>query len=293
MQTTLIESAPRRAMVPVTVAVGHASTLVSAGLAATLGRMPDFDFRLLDVTPATEASEPSPAAQLVFGDSALLKRLREGANGSPTIQALTGAKFVLVTIDDQSDAEASLAAGEIDECLSIECAPDELFATVRRLIDREVASARREWVAANELVSQGSSPAVRQPSGEAWRSESGATPGLHRSATRGGLAPGALRRVREYIDQHLTGKLPTQVLANVAGLSSGHFNRAFKQSTGSSPHRYVMTRRIAAATELLMRTSRALAEIALDVGFADQSHFCRAYVGVTGETPSSCRRRHR
>jgi transcriptional regulator GlxA family with amidase domain len=109
----------------------------------------------------------------------------------------------------------------------------------------------------------------------------------------GGLAPGALRRVREYIEQHLTESIATDALARIAGLSTGHFNRAFKQSTGDSPHHYIVRNRVAMAKDLLVQTSRTLADIALDVGFADQSHFCRTYVAITGEKPSAYRRRHR
>jgi transcriptional regulator GlxA family with amidase domain len=115
----------------------------------------------------------------------------------------------------------------------------------------------------------------------------------NRPKSLGGLAPGALRRVRDYIHEHLTEKLPTEVLARIAELSLGHFNRAFQQSTGDSPHHYIIAQRVAMAKELLVQTSRSLADIALEVGFADQSHFSRTYVAITGETPSACRRRHR
>jgi len=109
----------------------------------------------------------------------------------------------------------------------------------------------------------------------------------------GGLAPGVLRRVREYIGEHLTESIAIDTLARIAGLSTGHFSRAFKQSAGDSPHHYIIRNRVAMAKDLLVQTSRALADIALAVGFADQSHFCRTYVAITGETPSACRRRHR
>jgi transcriptional regulator GlxA family with amidase domain len=109
----------------------------------------------------------------------------------------------------------------------------------------------------------------------------------------GGLAPGALRRVREYIEEHLAESIGTDALARIAGLSLGHFNRAFKQSTGDSPYQYVIRKRVAMAKELMVQTGRALADIALDAGFADQSHFSRTYVAITGETPSAYRRRHR
>jgi transcriptional regulator GlxA family with amidase domain len=110
---------------------------------------------------------------------------------------------------------------------------------------------------------------------------------------RGGLAPGALRRVREYFEQHFTENLGSGTLATIARLSLGQFNRAFKQSTGFSPHQYVVQRRVAAATQLLEKTDRSLVDIALETGFASQSHFCRTYVVATGETPGACRRRHR
>ena len=91
----------------------------------------------------------------------------------------------------------------------------------------------------------------------------------------------------------MSDNVQTEVLARIAGLSLGHFKRAFKQSTGDSPHHYIIRQRVAMAKELLVQTNRTLANIALDAGFADQSHFCRTYVAITGETPSACRRRHR
>ncbi len=115
----------------------------------------------------------------------------------------------------------------------------------------------------------------------------------HVRSIRGGLAPGALRRVREHIEQNLTGELRGEELASIASLSVAHFNRAFRQSTGRSPHRYVMERRVAVASELVRTTTRALAEVALEAGFSDQSHFSRIYAALTGETPSAYRRRYR
>ena len=124
-----------------------------------------------------------------------------------------------------------------------------------------------------------------------WQSKPPAS--FARCRPLGGLAPGALRRVREYIAQHLAEGIGSDALARIAGLSTGHFNRAFKQSTGDSPHHYIIRQRVAMAKVLLIETSRILADIALEAGFADQSHFSRTYVAITGETPSACRRRHR
>ena len=256
----------RCASVPVSVAVGHQSMLIAAGLAATLSRMPECEIRLSHIAAVKcEAECDHDDAQLVFGDSTLLKQLQAQAKEPGKACSLASAKFIWLTAGDEPVAQAAKAAGEIAEHLPIECPAEKLFAIVR------------------QLIGFGVSPAQRDRSNER----------PVRAKVSGGLAPGALRRVREYIDLHLTESVRTEVLAHIAALSPGHFNRAFKQSTGISPHRYILQKRVVVATELLRETTRALADIALDVGFADQSHFCRTFASITGETPSACRRRYR
>lgn len=110
---------------------------------------------------------------------------------------------------------------------------------------------------------------------------------------RGGLAPGVLRRVFAQIEGRLAEKIDTGELAVIAGLSECHFSRAFRQSVGMPPHRYVMTRRIAVGAGLVERTERPMTDIALSVGFSDHSHFTRMFVRMIGETPRAYRRRHR
>jgi AraC-like DNA-binding protein len=110
---------------------------------------------------------------------------------------------------------------------------------------------------------------------------------------RGGMAFGRLRRIREHIERELAHKISLGELANIAGLSPGHFSRAFKQSVGMPPHRYVLRRRIATAADAIRNTDRSLAEVALSVGFSDQSHFTRVFARELGETPSAFRRKYR
>jgi len=253
------------ASIRVTVAVGHKSALVAAGLAAMLVRMPESDIRVSRISDAEcDSTCNHDDVQIVFGDATLLKRLHKQFRAPGGPRSLSSAKFICVTAGDKGVARAAKDAGEIDEHLPVDCAAEEMFAVVRRLIGSNVLV---------PLVKPNASSVLPRPFG--------------------GLAPGALRRVREYIERHLSESILTDALARIAGLSPGHFNRAFKQSTGDSPHHYIICQRIAMAKELLVQTSRALADIALDAGFADQSHFCRTYVAVTGETPSACRRRHR
>ena len=95
--------------------------------------------------------------------------------------------------------------------------------------------------------------------------------------SRGGLPPGAVRRVREHVELHLSESMDLAELAGVAGLSLYHFARAFKQSTGVTPHHYLVHRRIERAREMLARSELPLSEIALAAGFSDQSHLARRF----------------
>ncbi len=110
---------------------------------------------------------------------------------------------------------------------------------------------------------------------------------------RGGLSAGALRRVREFVESHLEDNISLDALAAQARLSVYHFARAFRHSTGVSPHRYVLEQRVRRAQQLLVRTDLPLASIASAVGFSDQGHFSRQFRGLVGTTPSSYRRTKR
>jgi transcriptional regulator of acetoin/glycerol metabolism len=109
----------------------------------------------------------------------------------------------------------------------------------------------------------------------------------------GGLPAGVLRRICEHIESHLEDNISLEVLAADAGFSLYHFARAFRQSMGISPHRYVMQQRVRKAQQLLARTDLPLATIAAAVGFADQSHFSRQFRRLAGTTPSGFRRAKR
>lgn len=106
---------------------------------------------------------------------------------------------------------------------------------------------------------------------------------------RGGLAPGAARRVREHIEDHLSENIDLAALAGIAGLSVYHFARAFKQTLGVTPHHYLVTRRVEQAKEMLARTDAPLAEVASATGFSDQSHLARHFRQILGVTPTQFR----
>lgn len=120
---------------------------------------------------------------------------------------------------------------------------------------------------------------------------------LHGSAAaqrvRGGLTGWQLRRATEYIEADLAGSIRIQELAMLVGLSTSQFGRAFRQSTGQSPHRWHLNARIRRAQALMLETEDPLAEIALAVGFADQSHFANTFARLHGGSPGTWRREQR
>ena len=109
------------------------------------------------------------------------------------------------------------------------------------------------------------------------------------SPARGGLPPGAMRRVREHVEAHLSESMDLAELAAIAGLSVYHFARAFKQSAGVTPHHYLVHRRIERAQDMLARSGLPLSQIALAAGFSDQSHLARHFRQMLGMTPGQFR----
>ena len=109
----------------------------------------------------------------------------------------------------------------------------------------------------------------------------------------GVLAPWQVRRATDYLMAHLSEAVPLAALAGLTGLSQWHFARAFKAATGVSPHRWQLNARIAKAEKLLLSGSMPQAQIALEVGFAEQSHLCRVFKNVIGRSPGAWLREHR
>jgi len=109
------------------------------------------------------------------------------------------------------------------------------------------------------------------------------------NSPRGGLSPARLRRVFEYIDANLDASIRLDMLAREVGVSAFHFSRLFRQSTGCSPHQYLLRRRLDRAKTMLRQSPASLAEISASTGFSDQSHFAKVFRRITGVTPSEYR----
>jgi AraC family transcriptional regulator len=98
-----------------------------------------------------------------------------------------------------------------------------------------------------------------------------------------------LKRVIEYVDDHLSAKITLSDLAAVAGLSRMHFASQFRKATGFRPHEFVLRRRIGRAEEMLMDTTMSIVHIALTVGFQTQAQLTTVFKRFVGCTPGRCR----
>jgi AraC family transcriptional regulator len=107
---------------------------------------------------------------------------------------------------------------------------------------------------------------------------------------KGGLASWQERKVRDHIDGNLDSSILVEDLADLVSLSAAHFCRAFKKSFCATPHAYIVQRRVMRAQELMRSTRSPLSQIALDCGFADQTHLSKLFRRLTGRTPNAWRR---
>lgn len=103
----------------------------------------------------------------------------------------------------------------------------------------------------------------------------------------GGLPKHKFRQVVDYIHEHLARDLGLEELATVVQMSSHYFCQRFKQSTGMTPHQYVIRCRVERAKELLLQGELTIADIARSVGFVDQSHLTRHFKRLMGITPKT------
>ncbi|XXY49907.1 AraC family transcriptional regulator [Sorangium sp. So ce269] len=106
-----------------------------------------------------------------------------------------------------------------------------------------------------------------------------------------GLSKLQLRRLTSYVEEHLDQNLSLERLAGVAEVSASHLKTLFKRSTGLPVHEYVIQRRVERAKALLLRGDLPASQVAIEAGFAHQSHMARCMRRVLGVTPTALARR--
>jgi AraC family transcriptional regulator len=104
------------------------------------------------------------------------------------------------------------------------------------------------------------------------------------------LPPWRLRLVKDYVANHLGDRISVAEVAKLCKLSERHFHRAFRATTGQTPLDYVVVQRMEKAKLLLASDPKSIAQIALAVGYANPTHFARAFHAATGLNPSAYRR---
>ena len=109
----------------------------------------------------------------------------------------------------------------------------------------------------------------------------------------GGLAPKTLLRAIERLRSDSDADVSLGALASDAGLSRFHFCRAFKESTGLSPHAWLRQYRLEQAMTMLRDTDESVVSISVALGYSSQTAFAAAFRKLTGETPTDWRRRAR
>lgn len=117
--------------------------------------------------------------------------------------------------------------------------------------------------------------------------------GLHFPVDKKGtLAPWQERLATEFLAAHFNKPFSIGDLASRCELSRSYFNKAFKESFGRTPSKWLAEYRVSRAKELLLQ-DLSIAEVAISCGFADQSHMTRVFTSLTGDTPARFRRKNR
>lgn len=102
--------------------------------------------------------------------------------------------------------------------------------------------------------------------------------------------PSWLDRAREIVHHDCTGQLSLEAIARAVGVHHVHLAQVFRRTFGFTVGEYVRRLRVERGAAQLLATRRTIADIALDCGFCDQSHFTRVFKVVTSSTPGEFRR---
>jgi len=187
--------------------------------------------------------------------------------------------------------------GRAGHCIAIQLQPQALQGLTQRdhdidlLRQHEVFDERLQWLATELMAAaQSGNPDSLYAEGLSLafigRLEQRGSLTRTRAAPRGSLLPALQQRLRTLIADELGGDLSIARLAKEACMSTDHFSHCFKRAFGMPPHRYIQRQRVLAAERLLQRRELSIAQVAVSVGFASQSHFTQVFRQQTGMTPA-------
>jgi AraC family transcriptional regulator len=191
-------------------------------------------------------------------------------SGKPHVGGWQNGSEVVVTL--LSKAQVERAAGELlrlsrSEIVSAACAVDPVFLAIGSVLRREFLSGG----IADPLFVEAVGTVIAGHVVRRWSTQSG------QLSMRGRLSPVQIRKTLDAIEARMPSGIRISALADQLGMGTHQFTRLFRQTMGHSPYRFVMMRRIERARAVLEKTALPLAEIALELGFASQSHFTSAF----------------
>jgi AraC family transcriptional regulator len=182
-------------------------------------------------------------------------------------------------------SDAPLMAASDGAYGEVELRPQRKFADPR--LSAMVAAVRAEMVAGFPsgrlfLDSVEQAMAVTLVNGHAVR---------HRPVQiyRGGLGSARLRRIKELVHAKMEDDLSLDEMAQSVGLSTAHFARMFRKSTGETPHQFVLRQRIERAKAMLRAPNARVLDVAVACGFKTQQHFAQVFCDVCGVSPTRYR----
>src|SRR5580658_7925043 len=107
--------------------------------------------------------------------------------------------------------------------------------------------------------------------------------------SRGGLGAARLRGIRELVHAKIEDELSLDEMAQSVGLSTAHFARMFRKSTGQTPHQFVLRQRLERAKALLRAPDARVLDVAVACGFKTQQHFAQVFRDLWGVSPTEYR----
>ena len=107
--------------------------------------------------------------------------------------------------------------------------------------------------------------------------------------SRGGLGSARLRRIKELVHAKMEDDLSLDEMAESVGLSTAHFARMFRKSTGKTPHQFVLRQRLERARGMLRTPDARVLDVAIACGFKTQQHFAQVFRDIWGVSPTEYR----
>jgi AraC family transcriptional regulator len=106
---------------------------------------------------------------------------------------------------------------------------------------------------------------------------------------RGGLGSARLRRIKDLVHAKMEDDLSLDEMAQSVGLSTAHFARMFRKSTGETPHKFVLRQRLERAKAMLRAPDARVLDVAVACGFKTQQHFAQVFRDICGVSPTEYR----